>query len=349
MSSHLSFQTSYFSKKIRKDTPTHSTTRRKCSDLLLPRSNWALNSEISSPAIMQKELLTSPRSAAIIRFNEDLHSKNTKNKLLKSLLLLKDAKELEELFDQKKTGTNKGDKLQKIEQIVAKLQQPQQRDFLSQIKQIKQLSYTQEEIVQEILNQNPQSKQIQQIYSLMMNKLSLEEEMLEDNLRNQQNNQNEENFEIYSNLNSNFSNVQRDPNISSNKPQLIQEESHFNGEFIENFDFKLNFSSPFIKKTRSFDKENCLKGLSIENNCWRNSQKTPGTSTPCTTPLLERKKLLSSTKIEDMTDFIPEKKDLLGDFNELLQEFNENENNQWKFEEIEEWENKDLKEEDFLA
>lgn len=338
MFSPLSFQTSAFSKKIKKENMPNSSFRRKCSDILLPRSNCSLRSEISSPAIRKE--LPSPRSAAIIRCKDDHHLRSNKNKLLRSLLFLKDAKELDSLFDQKKSSSNQNEKYVKIEEIVSKLEQPNQIDFLSQIKQ---LSKTQEEIIDEILEKNPQSKHIQQVYSLLKQNFNLEQELearptKQDLLVNNEQSANE--------MDENF--------VKSNSfKEQQQNEEHFIGGFIENFDYQLNFSSPFTpqpKVNKDFDKENRLKCFTLENSSWKNNfPRTPGTSTPCTTPLLERKRLLSSSKIEDMTDFVPEKKDLFGDFNELLKDFNENEATQWRFEENEEWENKDFKEEDFLA
>ena len=344
MSTH-SFQTSINSKKIKKEPQI----QRKCSDVLLPRIHFNPVSELPSPALLKE--LNSPRSAAIVRrFREDGSPRLTNNKLLNSSLFSKDLSDLSRLFSRK--PGSKAETFERIDEIISKIKHPVNLDFSSQMQQIKQLSETQEQQIEYILEENSNNQIISQVYSKLKKGLNLKEDSnytipAEVDKGSNEQLSNEENPKILV-----FPDQSNNLHTEINEPKL-NEHQNFPCEFIENFDFQLNFSSPFktqIKQSKSSNKENKNKGLSIEKNNWKNGgHKTPGTSTPCTTPILERKRLLSSSKIEDMTDMLPEKRDILIDFNELLNGFNNDlEVKQWRFEENEEWEFKDFKENQFI-
>jgi len=343
-----SFQTSLLSKKIKKDLTAAPSLRRKCSDLLLPRTHFNILSELQSPNPLFQDIITSPRSAAIINFKED-PPQFTQNKLLKCSLVQKDVKEISKLFTRRSTNNQK-EVFGKIDEIVGKLKQPMEMDFGMQMKEIKQLSNTQEQIVMQLVQgKNVESQEISKIFEEGKTNILFEEitnakrqfkeqeNLIEPTRKQFQEKIEQENLTVP---------IEIEPNFETNCPQInkMEHTNKFTGEFIENFDFKLNFSSPF-KSPKGFDKENFRRDLTLEKKQWK-MNRTPGNSTPCTTPLLERKRLLSSAKVEDMTDMSP-KRDLIVDFDELLNELHhENEVKQWRCEEKEELDC--LKEEKFL-
>lgn len=356
-----SFQTSLLSKKIKKDLPP-LPQRRKCSDLLLPRAHFNPQSELPSPNVFPD--ITSPKSAAIILLRDQEPPIFTKNKLLKCSLVQKDVKEISKLFTRRAANSQK-EVFGKIDEIVGKLQQPRELDFGTQLQELKHLTSTQEQVVMQLVANSPEYKVMELARQIAESKpsfiredskriLNFEDSIEQDPCKENIPMENMamehmplENMALkpameferrqdshHLNLHREFENIENMTPTIKKKPEPTVNH-HFPSEFIENFDFQLNFSSPF--KTRGYDKENCRRDLTLERKLWK-GKGTPGNSTPCTTPLLERKRLLSSSKVEDMTDLSP-KRDLVVDFEELLKEFNEAEAEakKWRCEEKEEW------------
>ena len=361
-----SFQTSLLSKKIKKDLP-RLPQRRICSDLLLPRASFNPQSELPSPNVFPD--ITSPKSAAIIMFRDQEPPNFTKNKLLQCSLVQKDVKEISKLFTRRATNSQK-EVFGKIDEIVGKLQQPRTLDFGTQLQELKHLTSTQEQVVMQLVANSPDYKVMELARQIAESKpsflmqdskrvLNFEDSIEQDQCKENRPMENmplenmameqmplenmalKPTMELERQTNSHHLNLHREfENIENMTPTIKKKNEptinhHFSSEFIENFDFQLNFSSPF--KTRGFDKENFRGDLTLERKLWK-GKATPGNSTPCTTPLLERKRLLSSAKVEDMTDLSP-KRDLVVDFEELLNEFNEAEAEakKWRCEEKEEW------------
>lgn len=245
-------------------------------------------------------------SSALINLEEFEWRKHQKNKALTSGFALKGLKDLERMLKSKRVFT-KSEALKKIEQIVSNLERPKAFDYGADLQQIKQLIQTQEETIKSILDQKQKAYFLTDIYSKLKEKTNFIEETQHNLTTNEE--------------------------TKINDRKNLDLDSFSNG-FIENFDFKLNFSTPYKKEVFSFEnKENIIKDYISP------SQKTQDTLTPltpCSIPLLEPKRLLSSQKIEDMTDFSPEKRNLIIDFNR------EDEQLQWFYEEREEWEYQDF-------
>lgn len=285
-----SFQTSLFSKKIKKMPLSPFSLRHKCSDLHLSRRQLNPYSELPSPHILE---IKSPRSAALLRFPDETTS-ISQNKLLKCSLIQKDHKAISKLFSRRAAFSSKKEVFSKIDEIVGKLQPPNQLDFSAHMQEIKLLSSTQEQIVRKLVNDSEEPSRF-----LSVPQIPAFEEITKQ-------------FE--------------------NRLATPENYRCLGGDFLENFDFQLNVSSPLRKSFREFDKENRSRSV-------RKCEEASGESTPCTTPLLERKRLLSSSKVENMMLDLSPKQEPIIDFEALLRDLGEDQEiTKWNFEEKEEWE-----------
>ncbi len=295
---------SFNSKKIKKNATTTSL-KVKFSD-----SHHHVNhrsSPLKEPNI--------PSSAFFTRFKSEQYPQFSDRNFLKSSFFSKEIKEFYELITRK--PCSKAENFEKIDEIVNKMKHPECFEFSSQIEQLKQMSHSQEQTIEFMLEQNKDSFSFPKIKSEKSSKTINNPDLIEQNKKE----------------------IEEKPSENINFPC----------EFIENLDFQINFSPSFktpIKQKIDLDnKENFRKGFTIENG-WKYSQTTPGTLTPCNTPLLERKRMLSSSKVEDMTDFLPENKEFTADLNELWNKFGEVEVKQWRVEDNEEW---DFRGVDFMS